>query len=369
MSIAYTASTYTGITDADFLGYDQAAREKWSDLDKLKPLSGGYRWASLDPESQRILTKYGLAARTHGFDPSDLGNAPGKFQNVLASISGEAQVFETKRENRGAVLKQGGVNVQTGVAGAEAVQNENLLSRNINQEIQGRIALNLSQAKEAQQSIGKNLGATIGQQEARAGQAGVDVGSGTTGVMATAASAKSATDKAAIEDYRIGQQNLLMGQGDAATKAAESLTGSINTQTADWAAKSTSAVGDVTANLLSNVETIVGTGYFEGDAQTQGVKDSQAAVGTTLDTWSLQSYQDVLDTLTSHSANKTTWDQMLLDQASTPTNPYSSYNEAIDPLTPVGGTPTNLLAAASEEQDISNVYTLSGSTSKSTSLI
>jgi hypothetical protein len=359
-----TASTYKDITDSEFLGYDQSAQEKWSDLATVKQF-GMSRWDSLDSEARRVLTKYGL-------DPWHLGEGhkgSDKYMDMLISISGEAQVLETKRENRGAVLKQGGVNVQTGEAGAEAVKNENLLSRNINQEIQGRVARNISQADEAQKSIGKNLGATIGQQAARAGQAGVDVGSGTTGAMADAASAKSATDKSAIEGYRIGLQNLLMGQGDAATKAAESLTGSINTQTADWAAKSTSAVGDVTGNLLKNVETVVGTGYFEGDAQTQGVKDSQAAVGTTLDTWSLNSYQDVLNTLTSHSANKTTWDQMLLEQAGAPTNPYSSYNAAISPLTPVAGTQSNLLAAAAGEQDLSGVYTLSGSKSKSASLI
>ena len=332
------ATIYGDINDPEFLGYNTAAGKKWEAMaaKQAELAEAQAQWDALDPLAQRGIPKiYGpIKARL-----ADL-------TSQITSLQGEAQVLETKRENRGAVLKQGGVNTQTGAAGAEAVKAENLLSQNINQELVGRIAKNTQQATEAQSSVNLLSRATIGRQAVKAGQAGYDASSGTAQAMTEAAISKSAADKAAIEGYRIGRQNLLMGQGEAATKAAESLTGSINTQTADWAAKSTAAVGDVTGTLLKNMEQLVAVPGFSGDAQTPGVKASSAAVDTTLDTWSLKSYMDVLNTLTSHSANKSTWDQMLLDQASPAANPYGQFNAAISPLTPIAGAQSNLLAAA-----------------------
>lgn len=284
-----------------------------------------------------------------------------------------------ERDNLGAKLQQGSVNAQTATAGAEAIKNENLLARNINQEITGRIAQNTQQAGEALVNVDLQQKAKIGQQAAKAGQAGYNAESGTAGALTEAVGAKIALDKAALEDLRLGRQNLLLGQGTAATKAAESLAGSIDTTTKDWADKSTSAVTEVTDTRMKNLLGITEPakiGDFTGqygdftvykpvDTNTPGMQAASKAIDTTLDTWSMQSYTDVLNTLTSHSANKTTWDQMLLDKVSAPVNPYQQFDSGISPLTPLAGTQSNLLAAAAGSPD---VYTsnLSGTTTNKT---
>lgn len=285
-----------------------------------------------------------------------------ELKKEIAELAVKAQQWQVKKEAKGAVLTQGGVNTQAKTAGEKAAKDENLLVQNIQQELQGRVARNLFQAEEAQSKVGKQYEAALGQQAARAGQAGYAASSGTAGAMAGAAASKTAADRAAIEDYRLGLQNLLMGQSGAAAGAAESLIGAINKGTTDWGEKSTTAVSDVTGNLLTNVEQLTGTPGYTGDVYADpGIAASQAAVDTALDTWSLTAYMDVLDTLTSHSANKATWEKMLLEQAGTPTNPYGQYDTAISPLTPVAGTQSNLLAAAAAagEDDTSNVYTSS----------
>lgn len=345
-------ATYTDISDPEFLGYDQQAKQLRKTISNKQPeydsLKTQYTALANKGFSDNYINRYynDLAKKTHTLDAE------------LVSLSGQAATLETQRENRGATLTQAGANTQIDTAGSEAVKNENLLSQNINQEITGRIARNTQQAQDTVAGVNLLSEATRGRQAAKAGQAGYSGASGTAGALAAAASSKSAGDLAAIEDYRIAEQNLLMGQGEAATKSATSLSGTINTQTADWAAKSTSALTDVTGTLLKNVQQVADTPGFSGDINTPGVKASQAAVDTTLGTWSLKSYMDVLDTLTSHSANKSTWDQMLLEQAGTPTNPYSQFDTALTPLTPLAGTSSNLLAAAAGTPD--NVYKNTG---------
>ncbi len=368
---------YPDLTDPEFLGYDQKAKKAHADiaarqavLDALQKELNGFPATGNDTAwSQGQLGKQGQQQQVlTDARKKELQAQIDALNTNITSLQGQAQIYETQRENRGAVVTQGGVNAQVGTAGAEAVKSENLLAQNINQELQGRIATNTSQAREAQAAVDKANAAVLGQQAARAGQAGYSGASGTSGAMADVALSKAEADKAAIEGYRAGYQNLLMGQGSAATKAAQDLTGSILTQTADWNAKSTAAVTDVTGNLLTNTQKVVDTpGGLASPELTQSVQDSQAAVGTTLDTWSLKSYQDVLSTLTSHSANKSTWDQMLLDKTAKPVNPYSTYETAISPLTPIAGTQSNLLAAAAGAPD--NVYTLSGTKNNTGSLL
>lgn len=356
-TISAMPSIYSDITDTEFLGYNTEAEKKWAELAKSQEEIASLQ-TQLESAKARVIpptvdgdTDWD-AENARQAEITSLQTQLNETSARIVPLQGEAQVLETKRENRGAVLKQGGANTQAGTAGAEAVKNENLLSQNINQELVGRIARNTAQAKEAQTSVNLLSAATLGRQAALAGQAGYNAESGTSRALAASATSKSAADQAAIEGYRIGRQNLLMGQGDAATKAAESLTGSINKTTADWSEKSSSALTDVTGTLLANVEQLTAAEGFTGDANTQGVKDAYAAVDTTLGTWSYDSYLDVLDTLTSKSANKSTWDQMLLEQGSTPENPYSQFNTALSPLTPLAGTSSNLLAAAAGSPDV-----------------
>jgi hypothetical protein len=357
-------------TDKEYSSLDAQIQEQQKALTDLpneikRKRSAGYVWAP--DRNSWIIPQFNKDPHAHIGDQEAVKYAntapdPTSYKKAITELT-------AKRDNRAAVLKQTGANMGVGDAGAEAVANENLLSQNINQEITGRIARNTAQADEAQKAVNILTGAKLGQNAVKAGRAGYDASSGTAGVLAQSATAKTEADKAAIESYRIANQNLLMGQGDAATKAAESLTGTVSATTADWASKSMSAVNDVTGARLKNVETVLAVPGNTGDVNTPGVKASVDAIGTTLGTWSLQSYMDVLNTLTSHSTNKSTWDQMLLDQASPAVNPYSSYEAAISPLTPVAGTASNLLAAAAGGPDLSNVYTLSGNKNKTGGLI
>lgn len=351
---------YTDFSDPELLGYDEESRKKWAEAEAKKARLPQLQ-AELDYNAAREDFR-------HFHDKAqELRATIAQINSEVAALEGEAQVLETKRENRGATLKQTGENAQSRGAAGTAIENENLLLRNISQELQGRVAQNTAQAAEAITSADTRGAAERGRAAARAGQAGYSAESGTVSAMADAARTRSDADRQAIEGYRIGRQNLLLGQSEAAAQAAESLTGTINTQTADWEAKSTAAVSDVTGNLLENVQQITGVEGFQGDVRdprgkgdVYGVKASEEAVDSTLGTWSFAAYLDTLNMLTGKSANKNTWDRMLLEQAGASVNPYAQFSTAISPLTPTAGPSTNLLAAAAGADQIDNVYTLSG---------
>jgi len=282
------------------------------------------------------------------------------LQAANDELKKQLPVLTAKRDNRFALASQGWVNSQAGTAGAGAVKSQNLLATNINANIQGSIALNNSQAADALLGIGQKQQAVVGRQSAKAGQAGYSASSGTLGALADAAATASDADQAAIEGYRVGTNNLLTQQSTAAMGAATAITGAINKTTTDWQDKSLVTLTDVTDTRMTNVNTAVAASGFTGDMNTPGITDSNAAVDTALDTWDYASYMETLNTLTGHSANQATWDQMMSSQGVPPINPYSQYSSTLAPLAPVsGGIATNLLAAATNTPDV-YTSTLSG---------
>ena len=350
-----TASAYKDITDPDFLKFDKAAAGKWA--------AAGKKEAEAEDLRKRLAAAGAMLQNSSS--QGDLYNwtqAVAVLQSMLdsatadlTSLQGQAQVSETQRENRGAVLAQSGVNTRAAGAGAAAIESENLLVSNINQELTGRVSQNLVQAEEAKKNIGRQQDAATGRALVLAGQSGYSAGSGTARAMDEASRARYDADRAAIEDLRIGRQNLLMEQGQAAGESANMLAGAIDRTTKDWKEKSTSSLIDVAGSLLKSVEQAGGTGA-------PGVQAAQEAVGGTLATWSFEAYLDTLDTLTKNSVNKSTWDRMLLEKGSAPANPYEEYGPELSPLTPVAGTSSNLLAAAAVETP--DVYTSSLSGNK-----
>jgi hypothetical protein len=362
------AIDYSGINDAEFLDFDAKAKKL---RDALAEKKKAFDARMKEYEAWKAGPAWDSEGNQGGYFPGNGTDTKwieqlNALDAEMVALSGEASTLETKRDNRGALVTQGGVNTQAGTAASEAIKNENLLAQNIGQEIQGRIARNNQQATEAKASVNILSEATRGRQAAKAGQAGYGMASGTAGALADASASKSAEDQAAIESYRVGRQNLLMGQGEAAAKSALDLSGTINTITDDWSTKSAAALTDVTGTLLKNVETVVKMPSFSGDIQAApGIKPAQEAVDSTLGTWSFDKYMETLNTLTGHSSNKSTWDSMLLDLKSAPENPYGSADSAISPLTPVAGTQSNLLAAAAgaPSQDVYSMN-LSGKKSK-----
>ena len=357
--IEATPSAYTGILDTEFQGYDTEAGKRWKAVEAKQKEIAKVR-EQIDIARAMVVGAGSINdAKNWTKAESDLNYQLILLNQDLPKLQGSAQVSEASREGRGAVLKQQGVNLQAGPAAQTAIEGENLLVRNINQELQGRIAGNKVQAEEAKKNVGTQQAAALGQAAARAGQAGYSSGSGTGLAMSEAARTRYDADRTAIEGQRQGRENLLVQQGQAAAESATILSGAIDKTSRDWQDKSTTAITDVTGVLVGNVKKVAGLPGFGGDVNTPGVQASREAVGTALETWSFDSYLEALNSLTSRSVNKGTWDRLLLEKDA-PVNPYEQYSSAISPLTPIAGTSSNLLAAAAGTPDTVYTSTLSG---------
>jgi len=367
VTLGPTASSYSGIDDADYLNYDAETQKAWAAVDATK--------AKQKAIEDQISSLYQQAfdAQVSGGDASTIIYNINKLYNgdhakldvEVQQLMGKAQEWETKRENRGAIVQQLGVNAKASAAADSAISEQNLLLQNINQELTGRISQNNTWAAEAIAGQDTQSAAEVGRAKVRAARAGYDVeGSGTLGAMADAATRRSEEDKAAIETYRVSRQNLLMGQQEAATSAAETLTADIADQTASWKEKANTSLESVTENLLTNVQTELAGSWFRGDTKSTGVQTSQDAVTDALSTWSYDEYEsNTLDTLTENGANQTTWDQMVLETQSKQANPYAQFgSSSLGSLKSGSGSSSNLLAAASgSDSSLDNVYKLSGS--------
>jgi len=295
----------------------------------------------------------------------------GKNKNYLPSI-------DAKIGNRESTLQQSDVNVSVNKTALGAIDTENTLNQNIQSEIGNLLTINKQQAADAAKSVDQVAKSQLSKYAVKAGQAGYifDTTSGTAGALAGTATSEAAMKKESISGYQEGYTNLLTGKSASANDAAKTLTGAIGKSSNDWIGLSTSSLNTATDKRLSNVDTYMTTNDDGGittldpTADTT-VKNSVTAIDTVLGTWDLASYNKTLDTLTHNSANKQTWNQMLLDRIN-PDNPYSIYGtpqttSKASSMTPqatpttlaeaADGTGKNLLAAASSVDLTSNVYT------------